>query len=122
MSTKTALSNLTKDELVKYAQQLETDNNELINKLQGFEEFLEKIRNFAIQLEEFVPQKLLGWFRFILMGFATMKTIIDTIQEFAQTLEDWKSRNTMPSSEAENKLNEAIAAAKRIPLKAGRTV
>jgi len=116
------LSKLTKDELVKYAQQLETENNGLLEKLQGFEDIIGKIRDFAVQLEEFVPQKLLGWFRFILMGFATMKVLIDTIQEFANTLEEWKNRNTLPSDQAEVKITEAISAAKRIPLKAGRTV
>lgn len=105
----------TKEELIARVAQLEKENKNLNDKLQKFEDFLEKVKLFMVQLEELVPQKLLGWFRWIIMGFVTMKAIIDTIQEFTVQLEAWKNRNEPVLTDTQkNPVNTAIVAGRSL--------
>lgn len=97
---------------------LQAENAELRTILQGFEDFTDKVALFLLNLEQVVPPKLTGWWRWLIMGFATMKAVIDLVQEFAAQLEAWKNRTPKPSTSAKiTYLETGIRAAQSIPAK-----
>jgi len=110
---------LTYEELASKVVALEDENKQLKVSLQGFEDLVVKVTTFLQSIESIIPAKLTGWWRWLIMGFVTMRLIIDTIQAFAAELDAWKNRKPANTSEnnAINSLNQGVAAAYRTAAK-----
>lgn len=107
-----------KDTLVNELVAANNQIKELEEEKGKFEEFVDKIVDFISKLEIVVPNKFLGWFRFILSGFAVVKTIISLVEEFKDTLEDWKNQREIVPTTLKTKTEKMTKSLSKISEKA----